>query len=66
LCDVQRETGYGSRGRIIVDVEKLQNGLYLRDVDGRCGYSNAEVTVEQCILNCVVPETVLGVAKLTV
>ena len=48
------------------DVEKPQNGLYPRDVDSRCGYNNSEVTVEQYILTCVAPESMLDVAKLTV
>jgi hypothetical protein len=37
-----------------------------RDVDSRCGYSNAEVTVERRVLTCVVPESMLVVAKLAI
>jgi len=48
---------YGFVGLLIVDVEQPQNGLYPRDVYSRCGYSNSEVTVEQYILTCVVPES---------
>ena len=50
-------------GLLIVGVTKLQNGLYPRDVDSQCGYSNSEGTVEQCILTCVSTRVNVGCCK---
>ena len=57
---------HGFMGLLIVDVDKPQNYLYPRDIDSLCGCSTSEVTVEQCILACVIPESMSDVAKLAI
>jgi hypothetical protein len=60
------EHEYGFVGLLIIVDEKPQNDLDPRDVDSRCGESNADIAEEQFIHACGVPEPVLGVVKLAV